>query len=251
MLIDTHAHLDFPDFEADLGEVLARAREAGVERIVTVGTDAASSRRAMEMSERHPEVFFSPGIHPHEADRSRSTEEIRGPAAHPRAVAVGETGLDYVKRFASIPHQKELFLRPLELARETGKPVVIHCREAHGDVIAILRPHAPLRGVIHCFSGGPGEAETYLSLGFHISLAGPVTYPKSENLREVARHVPLDRLLVETDAPFLAPQERRGKRNEPAWVRFTAEKIAALRGLTPEEFAEATSRNAKELFGLP
>lgn len=251
MLADSHAHLDDPRFAGDLDAVVARAREAGVERILTAGTDPESSRRALQIAERFPEVFFSAGIHPHEADRFSSVDGLRDLLSHPRAVAVGETGLDYVKDKAAVENQKQLFVRHLELAGELGKPVVIHCREAFGDLCGILRAYLPLRGVFHCFSGGPGEIEFGLAYGFYISVAGPVTYPDAERLREVARGIPLDHLLVETDAPYLAPQPRRRGRNEPAFVRHTVEALAELLGVAPGEIAEASARNARDLFGWP
>jgi TatD DNase family protein len=251
MLVDSHAHLDDRAFEQDLEAVLARARENGVGRIVTIGTDLASSRRAQAIAERHDDVWFSPGIHPHESDNPGPVDELRPLAAHPRAVAVGETGLDYVKNLASVPNQRSLFIRHLEIAIEADKPVSIHCREAHGDLFPILRAHAPLRGVIHCFSGDLPDVENYLSLNFFLSIAGPVTFPKAERLRDVVRHIPLDRLLVETDCPLLAPQKHRGQRNEPAYVRYTAAEVANCHGVTVGEVEEATTRNAKRLFGFP
>lgn len=250
MLVDSHAHLDDPAFAGDLPSVLERAREAGVERIVTIGTGLDSSRRAQEIAERRPEVYFSPGIHPHEADNPGDVDALRGLAAHPRAVAVGETGLDYAKNYSSVPNQKSLFVKHLEIALEADKPVSIHCREAHADAIAILRAHAPLRGVIHCFSGSWSDAEAYLSLNFYLSIAGPVTYPSAKDLREVVRMIPLDRLMIETDCPLLPPQKFRGKRNEPSYVRYAAAEIANVQGVTMEELAAATSRNARNLFGL-
>ena len=251
MLVDSHAHLDDRAFEKDLEAVLARARENGVGRIVTIGTDLASSRRALAIAETHEDVWFSPGIHPHESDNPGPVDELLPLAAHPRAVAVGETGLDYVKNYASVPNQKALFVRHLEIAIEADKPVSIHCREAHGDLFPILRAHAPLRGVIHCFSGEVLDVENYLSLNFFLSIAGPVTYPKAERLRDVVRHIPLDRLLVETDCPLLTPQKHRGQRNEPAYVRYTAAEIANCHGLPLAEVEEASTRNAKRLFGIP
>ena len=251
MLVDSHSHLDDRAFERDLEAVLSRAAENGVGRIVTIGTDLASSRRAQAIAEKYDQVWFSPGIHPHEADNPGPVDELRGLAAHPRAVAVGETGLDYVKNFASVPNQRALFERHLGIALEADKPVSIHCREAHGDLFPILRAHAPLRGVIHCFSGDLPDVENYLSLNFFLSIAGPVTYPKADRLREVVRHIPLDRLLVETDCPLLTPQKHRGQRNEPAYVRYTAAEVANCHGVTIGELEEATTRNAKRLFGLP
>jgi TatD DNase family protein len=250
MLVDSHAHLDNEAFAADLPDVLRRAREAGVGRIVTIGTDVESSRRARALAEAHPDVWFSPGIHPHDADAPKDVDALRELAAHPRAVAVGETGLDTVKNYSSLPNQKELFVRHLEIALEADKPVTIHCREAHGELYPILRAHAPLRGVIHCFSGTWPDAERYLGLNFYLSIAGPVTYPGAKDLREVVQQIPLDRILLETDCPFLPPQGFRGKRNEPSYVRYAAEEIAKVQGLTVEEVTDATSRNARNLFGL-
>ena len=250
MLIDTHAHLDDPKFEGELPAVLARAREAGVGRIVTIGTDLASSHRAREIAEREPDVWFSPGIHPHSADDPGDVDALRTLAAHPRAVAVGETGLDSVKNFSQPANQQRLFERHLEIAAEAGKPVSIHCREAHGDCLSILRAHGPLRGVIHCFTGDAAAVEGYLALNFFLSLAGPVTYPSAKALREAVREIPLENLLVETDCPLLAPQARRGQRNEPAYVRFTAEEVARVKDVAVEEVAAATTRNALRLFGI-
>jgi TatD DNase family protein len=251
MLVDSHAHLDDPAFEPDLPAVLDRAREAGIGRIVTIGTGLESSRRAKAIAETHEHIWFSPGIHPHEADNPGPVDELRPLAAHPRAVAVGETGLDYVKNYSSVPNQKALFVKHLEIALEADKPVSIHCREAHPDAYAILRAHAPLRGVIHCFSGTWADAERYLGLNFYLSIAGPVTYPNAKELREVARQIPLDRMMIETDCPLLPPQKFRGKRNEPSYVRYAAAEIANAHGVTLEELSAATSRNACALFGLP
>jgi TatD DNase family protein len=250
MLVDSHAHLDNEAFAADLPDLLRRAREAGVGRIVTIGTDVASSRRAQALAEAHPDVWFSPGIHPHDADAPKDVDALRELAAHPRAVAVGETGLDTVKNYSSLPNQKELFVRHLEIALEADKPVTIHCREAHGELFPILRAHAPLRGVIHCFNGTWADAERYLGLNFYLSIAGPVTYPGANDLREVVQRIPLDRILLETDCPFLPPQKFRGKRNEPAYVRYAAEEVAKVQGLPLEEVMDTTSRNARNLFGL-
>jgi TatD DNase family protein len=250
MLVDSHAHLDDPAFASDLPAVLDRAREAGVERIVTIGTDLDSSRRAQAIAESRPEIYFSPGIHPHEADQPGDVEALRALAAHPRAVAVGETGLDYVKNYASVPNQKALFAKHLEIALEADKPVSIHCREAHADAYAILRAHAPLRGVIHCFSGAWADAERYLSLNFYLSIAGPVTYPSAQALRDVVGQIPLDRLMIETDCPLLPPQKFRGQRNEPAYVRYAAAEIANVLKVPLQDVNESTSRNARNLFGL-
>ena len=250
MLVDSHAHLDDPAFAADLQAVLDRAREAGVERMVSIGTDLESSRRALALAESRPEIAFAPGIHPHEADKPADLGELRALAGHPRAAAVGETGLDYVKNYASVPNQKALFVKHLEVALDADKPVSIHCREAHPDAYAILRAHAPLRGVIHCFSGTWADAERYLSLNFYLSIAGPVTYPSAQTLRDTVAQLPLDRLLIETDCPLLPPQKFRGKRNEPAYLRYAAAEIANVMKVPLEVVNETTSRNARSLFGL-
>ncbi|HLH27809.1 MAG TPA: TatD family hydrolase, partial [Acidimicrobiales bacterium] len=190
------------------------------------------------------------GIHPHDADRPGEVDALREIASHPRAVALGETGLDLAKDYASVPNQKDLFVRHLEIARDLDKPVTIHCREAHGMLYPILRAHAPLRGVIHCFSGSWEDAELYLGLNFYLSIAGPITYPSARGLRETVQRIPLDNLLVETDCPFLPPQKFRGQRNEPSYVRYAAEEIAAVQGVPVEEVLKATSRNARSLFGI-
>jgi TatD DNase family protein len=251
MLVDSHAHLDDPAFDADRAEVLRRAREAGVGRILTIGTDVASSRRAAEIAERESDIWFSPGIHPHEADAPGEVDALKELARHPRAVAVGETGLDYFKKRAAPAAQQALFARHLEIAAEAGKPVSIHCRDAHPDCLGILRGFAPLRGVIHCFTGTAQDAEGYLSLNFFLSLAGPVTYPSAQSLRDALLHIPLENLLVETDSPLLAPQPRRGQRNEPAFVRFTAERVAKEKGIELAELEAAVEANARRLFGWP
>lgn len=249
-LVDSHAHLDDVQFGSDLDDVLRRAREAGVERILTLGTSVTSSRKARDLAAAREGVWFAAGIHPHDADAPGPLEELRELLAHPKAVAVGETGLDYVKNYSSIAAQKTLLVKQLELAGELGKPVAIHCREAHGDLAAILRAHGPLQGVIHCFTGSWGDAERYLGMNFVLSIAGPVTYPSAKGLQEAVEAIPLDCLMVETDCPYLPPQKFRGKRNEPSYVRMTAEKIAELKGVDVAEVAAATTRNARRLFGI-
>ncbi len=250
ILIDSHAHLDDEAFATDLAEVLDRARRNEIAAIVTVGTDVESSRRASAIAEREPDVFVAVGIHPHEADRNPSAEPLRALADSRKVVAVGETGLDYAKRFSSTENQRRLFLSHLALARDLAKPIVIHCRDAHADAIAILRGEGVARGVIHCFSGTAADAQQYLEMGFFLSIAGPVTFPNAQRLREAVGSIPLDRLMVETDCPLLAPQAVRGKRNEPAYVRYAAAEIGRVQGRPIEEVAAATSANARRLFAL-
>ncbi|MBI4563741.1 MAG: TatD family hydrolase [Planctomycetes bacterium] len=255
MLFDTHAHLDDPAFDADRPDVLARARSAGVTGIVTVGTDVESSRRAAEIAAAHDGVWAAVGIHPHESDRLSSDaafEALKELAARPRVVAIGETGLDAVKRFSGLENQKLNFRRHLRLARERGLPVVIHCREAHTDVRAIVREEMdlPVRGVIHCFSGGVRDVEDYLALGFTLSIAGPITFKNASGLRAAARAIPADRLLVETDCPYLTPEPHRGKRNEPAFVRHTAQALADQCGISLDALCGATTKTAQLLFRI-
>ena len=250
MLTDSHAHLDDPAFDSDRDQLVPRARAAGVTQIITVGTDVEGSKRACELAAAHDGVWASIGCHPHEADKyGDNLSGLRDLAKRPKVVAIGETGLDYAKKFSSIDNQKKLFRAHLKLAGEAGLPVVIHCRDAHDDVRAILREQ-PARGVIHCFSGNARDAAAYLELGFVLSIAGPVTFSNANGLRAAVKDVPKERLLVETDCPYLTPVPHRGKRNEPAYVRHTAEAVAALLGVSLEAFAETTSTTARELFRL-
>jgi TatD DNase family protein len=255
MLIDSHAHLDFHHFGDDLPQVLRRAREAGVCRVLTVGTDLASSLHAVELAEERPGTLSAAaGVHPHDAAKHDPAEwpELEALWSSGRVVAVGETGLDYHYNFSPPAVQRELFARQLDAGARHGLPVIVHLREAFDDGFALLGEAAlPAGGVLHCFTGGPAEAERALALGLHLSFAGVVTFPKALALREAAALVPGERLLVETDAPYLAPVPRRGKRNEPAYVAHTARCLAGLRGEPPEALAAATTANATRLFGLP
>jgi TatD DNase family protein len=256
-LIDTHAHLDDEQFGADLPAVLDRARAAGVTAIVTVATTAASSRATAALAASHPELFAAAGIHPNSAAAAAATDwdEVCALAEQPRVVAIGETGLDRHWDTTPFATQEEYFARHLQLARRLGKPVVIHCRDAEEDVLRHLRDdfqrHGPLRGVMHSFTGGMAVAEACLAMGLHLSFAGMLTYKNAAALREVAAAVPADRVLVETDSPYLAPVPVRGRRNEPAFVAHTAACLAGLLGLPPAELAERTTANARALFGIP
>lgn len=255
MLIDSHAHLDMSEYASDLPAVLARAREAGVEQIVTVGIDLASSLQALELARKHTFLFATVGYHPHHADAlaPEGFDRLTACAPDPNVVAWGEIGLDYYRNRASRKGQIRAFEQQLEQAAHLDLPVVIHDREAHEDVIACLRAMGGGHptGVIHCFSGDYALARVFLDLGFDLSIPGIVTFPKAASTRDVAARIPLDRLLVETDAPFLSPAPFRGKRNEPARVVHTAQKIARLRGLGFEEVAFQTAKNTRRVFGLP
>ena len=253
-LVDSHAHLDGPRFSDEVAQVVVRAVTAGVTQMITVGCDLPSSRASVALAEEHAAVYAAVGIHPHDAltADTAAIEELRRLAGHPKVVAIGETGLDFYRDRAPREAQRTAFRAQIRLAREIGKPLIVHDREAHDEILAILREeHASeAGGVLHCFSGDVVMARACLELGFYISIAGPVTYPANEGLREVVRAVSADRLLVETDCPYLAPQSRRGKRNEPALVVETAAKIAAIKGLTLDDVARVTTLNAYTLFGV-
>ncbi|MGO8703472.1 MAG: TatD family hydrolase [Candidatus Brocadiia bacterium] len=254
MLVDSHAHLDDGRFSADLGAVLDRAREAGVGRIVTVGTGLASCEAAIALAQRNPGfVCAAVGIHPHdaagvdEAALARLLELARSPGV----AAIGETGLDYHYDRSPRDVQRAVFAAQIRMSLRLNLPVVVHCREAYADCLAVLKEHAGsgLRGVLHCFAGDRATAETLVGMGFFLSFAGPLTFPNAGNLRETARFAPMDQLLIETDCPYLAPQPVRGRRNEPSFVRYVAEALANLRGMTAEEVAARTAANAARLFG--
>lgn len=254
-LFDTHAHLHDEKFAADRDEVLRRAREAGVRRMVTIGTDADTSRDAVALAEREPDIWATVGLHPHDAHAGDDAlfAELQRLAASPRVVALGEMGLDFHFDVSPRPVQEAALRRQLALARALGKPVALHCREAHATMLPILE-EARVRevgGIMHCFDGDVEIARRCLDLGLLISLAGPVTYPKPRELPAVARFVPADRLVVETDCPYLPPQPYRGKRNEPAYIAITAARVADLRKESLEELAPRMAENARRLFGIP
>lgn len=253
MITDTHAHLYWKSFDADREEVLARARAAGVTRMIVVGTDLATSEAAFELAAGELELYPTAGLHPHDASaagpevRARLEELCR----RPECVGVGETGLDFFKEHSPRAAQVESFLWQLDLARRLGKPIVVHCRDAHAETARLVAEFAGVRGVMHCYTYGPEELAPYLEAGFCISFSGVVTFPRNEANRAAAAVVPEDRLLVETDCPYLAPQSVRGRRNEPAHARLVLEQVAAVRGVPLEELARRTSDNAARLFGLP
>ncbi len=255
-MIDTHAHLDDARFADDLPAVLDRARAAGIERVIAIGIDAATSRATIELAERYPMIRAAVGLQPnHVAEAAPGDwEAILELVQHPKCVAVGETGLDRYWDRAPFDLQEQHFARHLELAWRTHKPIVIHCREAEADVVRMLEAefaaHGPIVGVMHSFSADATTAKRCLELGLHISFAGMLTYKTAEALRAVAKLVPLKRLLVETDSPYLAPVPHRGKRNEPAYVVHTADCLAGIFGLSLREMDERTTTNGKELFGL-
>ncbi|MDH5297781.1 MAG: TatD family hydrolase [Desulfobulbaceae bacterium] len=253
-LVDTHCHLDMEHYGADQQEVVERARAAGVRRVITIGIDLASSRAAVALAERLPGVFAAIGVHPHHvAETNDSTyEELRRLASHAKVVAYGEVGMDGVKGYVPLDLQRRHFCQQVALAKELALPLIVHDRETHDDILSILRQAAPFPagGVMHCFSGDAALATAVMELGFYVSIPGVVTYNNAAMLQEAVAAVPLDALLVETDGPFLAPVPRRGRRNEPGNVLYTAQKVAEIKGVTLDEVARRTTANAETLFGL-
>jgi TatD DNase family protein len=250
MLVDSHCHLDFPDFAEEREAVIARARDAGVGTMLTIGTRLDQFPGVRAIAEAYPEIWCSVGAHPHEAaDHAGTTAaDLAALAAHPRVVGIGETGLDFHYDHAPRDVQEDVFRAHIAASQASGLPLIIHAREADEDVARILREEAPPPGVLHCFSSGRALAEAALDLGFYISISGIVTFRNAEELRAIVRDVPLVRLLVETDAPYLAPVPYRGRRNEPAYVAATAACVAALKGIEPEALAAATTENFFRLF---
>jgi TatD DNase family protein len=263
MFVDSHAHLEMEQFNADRSQVLARAQETGVETIVAIGsgTGPGSLDCGIQLAEKHESIYATIGIHPHEAKLANEADfkELRQLAKHPKVIAWGEIGLDYFYDHSPRDIQQQVFLRQLELAGEAKLPVVIHCRPSDGsenaweDCLSLLDDHwAPqsLGGILHCFTGTWRHAKRALDMGFMISFAGNVTFPKAHQIRDAAKEVPLDRMFIETDSPFLAPVPYRGKRNEPAFVKETARQLGELRGLATEEIGRLTAKNFYQFFSL-
>ncbi len=255
-LVDSHAHLDDPRFTSDLEDVLEKTCEERIHYIISVGSNLESSLINVELASCYPQVFAAVGIHPHDAGSvsDETLHEIEKLArTNPKVVAIGETGLDFYYDHSPRNVQESAFRRHLQLARSLKLPIIIHDRDAHDDVLRILKDEyggEKIRGVLHCFSGDRGFAKKCLDLGLYLSFAGPLTFPKNEELREVVKSLPAERILVETDCPYLAPQGHRGKRNEPALVRVTAEKIAELKNLSMEDISRITNLNVYRLFGI-
>ncbi len=251
MLVDSHCHLDFPDFAAEREAVVARAGAAGVGTMLTIGTRLDEFHGVRAIAEADPVIWCSVGAHPHEAADHADLlpDQLVALTAHPKAVGIGETGLDFHYDLSPRDIQKRVFRAHIAASRATGLPLVIHAREADSEIARILDEERPPPGVLHCFSSGRTLAEAALALGFYVSISGIVTFKNADDLRAIVRDLPLDRLLVETDSPYLAPVPYRGKRNEPAFVKATAAAVAALKGVEPERLAAVTSANFFRLFG--
>jgi len=255
MLIDTHCHLDFKDFNDDLGAVLKRSVASGVKFIINVGSSLEGTARSVKIAQENEFIYASIGIHPHEADKVSEGDFriFEGFLKKPKVVAIGEIGLDYYRNISSMENQKRLFARLLEIAKGAKLPLVIHNRDSHEDMIDILKNIMgnSLSGVMHCFSGDEKFLKTCLDMGFFISFTCNITYKNSGKLRGIVKLVPMDRLLLETDAPYLAPQDFRGARNEPMHVKYAAEEVAKIKGIDFNEVAAVTAENAIRLFNLP
>jgi TatD DNase family protein len=255
-LIDSHAHIQGKEYSGEAEEVIRRAGEAGVEQIVVVGGagDMSSNTEAVSLAESYPNLYATIGMHPHDA-KDVSEEELgklKKLAAHPKVIAVGETGLDYYYNHSPHEVQRQVFAHFIQLAVEIGLPLVVHERDAARETAEMIRNEGSgrVRGVIHCFTGNYEAARNYLDLGFYLSFSGIVTFKNADLLRDVVRRVPLDRMFIETDSPYLTPVPYRGKRNEPAYVRLVAETVAQVKGLTLKDVARVTTKNVRELFRI-
>lgn len=256
MMIDTHAHIDMDSYDEDREATIQRARDHGVRYIVNIGCDVVSSQRSVELTEHYDFIYATAGVHPHDTKNINGTtyDELRILLDHPKVIALGEIGLDYFKNYSPQDVQRRHFRKQIELAKELNKPIIIHSREAKEDMIAILSDYYDdpngKSGIFHCFSGDQELADAALAMGFYISFAGTVTFKNADNLRQIAKTIPADRLFAETDCPFMAPVPNRGKRNEPAFVNHTAEKLAEVRGLKIEDVERTMELNFYDLFGV-
>jgi len=253
MLFDSHAHIDDEKFDADRHEVIARTFESGVKYFVNVGACMTSSARSVALAEQYENIYAAVGIHPHDAHNALEAdyEQLAAWGKLDKVVAIGEIGLDYYYDLSPRDVQRAVFIRQIDIARQMNMPVIIHDRDAHGDILDIIKKEAKgVQGILHCFSGSLEMAQEVIKLGFYISIAGPVTFKNAAKLPEIVKSVPLERLLIETDCPYLTPHPHRGKRNEPAYVRLVAEQVASLRGMDLAALAEATCNNAKKIFKI-
>jgi TatD DNase family protein len=252
MLIDSHAHLEMKEFDHDREKVFERARQAGVGFVITVGTNLVLSRKAVELAERHENIYATVGIHPHDVVNTdnKTFDTLLELAQWKKVVAYGEIGLDFFRNISPQEKQIDMFGRQLEMAKELKLPVIIHDRDAHEQTLKMVKASSIRCGVFHCFSGDYNMARQCIDLGFCISIPGVVTYDKAKTIQDVVRYVPLSSILLETDAPYLAPIPYRGKRNEPSFIIHTAKRVAELKGVSLEEVAEATTKNAKSLFHI-
>jgi TatD DNase family protein len=260
MFIDTHCHLDFPEFDQDRDEVIKRAKSQGIEYIINIGSSIEGSKKSLELAKKYDCIYATVGIHPHASDRFAKLEEatLRELAKKDKVVAIGEIGLDYYlpagrqgKNYSKGQNQRLMFISLLQLAKDLDLPLVIHSRQAQDDTLSTLKEAMPVKGVVHCFSGDEVFLRDCLALSFFISFTCNITYRKADNLRNLVKITPLERLLLETDAPFLPPEGLRGRRNEPFYVKNLAREIAKIKEISIEEIAEVTTKNAKQFFNIP
>lgn len=253
MLIDTHCHLDFPEFNNDREEVIRRSKEAGIDYIINIGSTLESSKASLGLAKKYDFIYATVGVHPHDADSfdEKIFLALNELAKEKKVVAIGEIGLDYYRNYSKVDKQKDLFTSLCRLGKDYNLPLVIHTRLAEIDTLEILKGIMPLRCVVHCFSGNEDFLKECLDLGFLISFTCSVTYKKADNLKKVVKAAPLDRILLETDAPYLSPEGLRGRRNEPSNVKILAQTIAQIKEMDFKEVADATTKNAKEFFKLP
>jgi TatD DNase family protein len=252
MLIDTHCHLDFADFKEDLDQVIQRAQSAQVNYFINPGSTLESCRAAVLLADRYPQIYAAVGVHPHDADTfdASAQSQLEELAGQQKVVAIGETGLDYYRNLSSKENQRQAFLKQIALAKKLNLPLIIHCRQAEEETLEFLKGALPLQAVVHCFSGNGDFLKECLDLGFFVSYTCNITYPKAQGLREVLKLTPLDRLMLETDAPYLSPDGFRGKRNEPTQVKLLAQAVSLILGISLAEIEDCTTRNAKGFFKL-
>lgn len=252
MFVDTHCHLDFEQFDPDREQVLSRLKESGIDYVINVGSTLKGSYDSVTLAQKHDQVYAAVGIHPHDADDASKQviDQLKVLAQSKKVVAIGETGLDFFKNYSKKEKQLLLFPALIGLAKELNLPLVIHSRQASAEILKIMRPSMPLAAVIHCFSAEMSFLKECLDLGFYVSFTCNITYKKSDNLRELVRFAPLERMFLETDAPYLSPEGLRGKRNEPASVKYVAEEISRVKGLSLEKIAAVTTQNAKSFFKI-
>ena len=253
MLIDTHCHLDFPAFDSDRDQVIRRALEAEINYFINIGATLESSAASCALAQKYAQVYASVGVHPHDADTfdHQAETRLRQLASEKKVVAIGETGLDYYRNLSGKENQKLVFCKQIALAKDFNLPVVVHCRQAEEETLQILRAALPLRAVVHCFSGDESFLKECLSCGFFISYTCNITYKKAQGLREMVSLTPLDKLMLETDAPYLSPEGFRGKRNEPLQIELLANQVSRIKGVSFGEIAKQTTQNAKNFFKLP
>lgn len=252
MLIDTHCHLDFPEFEPDRPKVIQRAKAAGIDYIINIGSSLSGSRNSCLLAQEYDCIYATVGMHPHEADKAdeKTIDSLTALAKKNKVVAIGEVGLDYYKNYARQENQMSLFISLAKLAKDLGLPLVIHNRQADADTLKVLKSYLPLKVVLHCFSGDADFLKECLDLGFFISFTCNVTYKKAQGLRDLVRITPLDRLMLETDAPFLSPEGYRGQRNEPLYIKMLAQEVCRIKELGLEDIAKSTTDNARQFFRL-